>query len=1397
MSLRPQLPILPMCSRAASFRLFFARLLSSILAAAISLTFAGGSSVYAESIINVVPGDDLIAVIADAPDGATVVLSAGLFNGPINVEDKALRIRGQADGSTVIFSNRSDAVLVATEGASVAVDGVVLEGNQPGQLGVYVRNATLRLTGSSVRDTQSDAIYVEGGVFDASHVKIAGAVGHGVAALAGSSVTIADSVITGIGQIGIILSDGVRMAIIGSEVAAAQGVVVQGGAPETSIKNTSIHSSVADHAGLSIQTGGPVILHANQISAESQALRIAASSDAPIRIENNLIYAVTESASGGIVIETNGDGNAEPIFIGNRILIGAPSDYAFGILLRGNIHASLVDNRVAVRNGLGVSLESGAEAQLSGNAILADGGTVSFYETNDGASVLEREILVPTNNVRGEPVIAADTNARATLLSDDVAEEMRNARDDAIDLAISGRADQGETVGSYFRSLDDRLNSLEQAFADLASISMVVVDATGRSIAAPFVLLDDRGSEVAKTDWANPSTQAVAGSYLLVPDFNALQQLELDLGAGEDRTVRFEQKNSLWLTFDAVESGKPSNEPYQIKRLVELRPLEERAAILATLRNVASIDVVADRRSEATESEMAAALAAARAWLQGGMDQRWKEMETGSAVAERFNGTNRLAYRILAVAGDATDVEWLGRFDQFGPSATYFDAWGLGQVTAALIEARLGRLETGRFAETAKSGKGAVAIGSALILHRFGIRDYDDMAIDAILSPANPLIPRKFAERFTWTFLDRGDEKMLTAVRALWDLYEAREAELAAMAEEGRQGQVNEFFSFSISGWAYLLAYGTPDDWRRVADKPIDAYKLPIAAAMLADIEQAEQVVADRRWLSAFYNYLDVVSAALTAGEVKPLRETLSGLAYQLGYERAAAAGQGNARQQGLNSQSKFDLASAPVASNYGMAKGYFGGRDFFGISYIPEVWVQYDWAEAEMIDALLTVKNQWHDAIITQLDYIPPERLEKFFADKNAAEHLPSADLLLAYHKVAKRAHRVISYSEHAVEGRSFVVSTRDQGLDFNGAISGRLDIDPYWIGSALNLRITLDLEQFLESGNFIPAYGAAVDRHVEYVSRPRTLIDGVHLRRGGAPIAIEELDDDSDGYVFRANLGDRALSDLWVDVDIAYFDQRYQLTFPLYFGPFAAKQNVMRGKVRAAETMAAATPEDVNALIILARAQRDFGDPTAAWASYNAALTLNPELFDLWFETGDMFAESGLPEQAVDVLEQGLELHPGDPDLTFALGSHAYEAGDYPRAAIAFGELVAASPDDSEARLWQANSLLLQRNWAGAAEAYALLPAGQWSPWIAMRSQIAKAEGSGGTLTDFSDFDATNAAMGEANKRHCDDDIYQAFRAQFSGAQDQAKSAFDRARLSCAYGSFERRLITEISRQ
>jgi hypothetical protein len=1053
------------------------------------------------------------------------------------------------------------------------------------------------------------------------------------------------------------------------------------------------------------------------------------------------------------------------------------------------MHAALTENRVVVRGGLGISLENGAKGQFLRNAIIADIAPLSFSEADEAASVLEREVLVPADDVRGAPSLGDETKALTKVLADAGAPDALKAlRDAAIDRALDTTVDRGGTVEGFFADLEERLHGLEDSLAQFGAVSLLVTDAAGRSLAAPFSLFDANRNEVAKTDWEAPTAKVAAGDYFLVPDFDPLAEIAAPVAAGEENVVRLTEAG-LWLTVDATDGDAA----VERQHLVELLPPAERAALVAALRFPSAFAAMADRRPDASPEDMAAALALARAWLQGGNKQR--ETAMGAAAdSVAFQGADRLAYRILALAGDASDVAWLAAPNAMPP---LHDPLGIGATAAALIEARLGQLETGHFAEEAQKGEGEAALAAALLLHRFGIRDHDDVAISAMLAPADPLMPQHYDHSFMTIMADRGGDEMLAVVRLVWERYQQRAAELAAMTEAERQNQYNEFYSSGKLAQLYLLAHGGPDDWRRAAEETVDRWHVSFVAAMVADLAKGEKIVVDTGEFSAMLEYLDHVSTTLSEAETAQVQEVLSGLVYQAAYAAGIRSGE-DPQQRGLNYQVAFDVWSAPASPNTAAGGLYYRIGDGLGFEN-PEPWLYYDWAEEQILTRLLT-PGSWDERDVTQLDYVPHERLVAILSEKGAANILPSAELLVAYHKVAKRAQRIFEpstsssyFSERPAEGRAFAFSVQGAGFGFEGAITGRLDIEPFFIGPVLHIRLKPRVAESYKSGSLIDFGGPEAERHHGYGSEPRTLISGVRVRRGSVEIETEPSED-RNGPVFVARLDARDLRDLWVDVDLGYFDKRQQLTYPLYFGPFAAAERIRRAQVSAAEALAAASPDDPNSQIALARAQRASGEPEKAWTSFAAALERDPALFDLWFEAADMFAAAGMPGRAVEVLDRALQSHPGDPDLSFALGAHAYDAGDYTRAARAFGALTAASPEDSEARMWLANALFLQGDWSGAAEAFAALPADSQSPWIAMRRLIAAAEANGPPLADVSAFDTTRSAMAEIEQRVCDDDFYGAYRARLTQQDEAAVAGFDRARSSCAYGSFERRVIAEL---
>jgi hypothetical protein len=1346
---------------------------------------------------SVSPSEDLAQVTHEATSGSVLQLGSGRFNGPIVVEGKTLTLKGQPDGSTVIATDRSNAAVLVTDGAQATLENIVVEAAQSGQMGLYVKSATLDMIGGRVTKSADHGIYVESAKLSLVGTAVEDSAGAGLIGQKGSDITIDRARFERIAGTAVHQQDGAKLTVKGSQLAGKAAIVVFGGAPEVLLEANRLTGQAVDQAVIALDQGGSAVVRGNTISGGDNNIVALPAPDAKIEIADNLMYGTKR---GAITIQAREALTVAPTLSGNRILIDGADDTTFGIYLTGATTAQMSGNFIVTRKGYGLAVRDKAVAHLADNLILADAIALSVANTDATATQLAGTLLVPVDGVEGQPSVDARTQALAASLDSGRADSMRQARDKALEMAAAGAADPAVTVETYFTALEAQLSEIKAAAANFGSISLRVRDAIGKEDVTPFALLDESGNELSRHSAANPTASVAPGTYLIAPDFDPLQVQDVTVAAGENVTARLDQPEALWLTFAYHPKRGPTH------ALMKLRSQADRKELAASIRESGHYQLLAERRSAATKQDLELALDLARRWIYEESKTK-RPSDNDSASWGRYHMTNDLAYRILGLAGDASDVEQLAKM---AADNGYLGSKSTFGVAMSLIEARLGKLQTGKLAELAASEDEAMAIGAAIILHEHGVRSFDAKLLQSMASPKDVKHRDWNIYYFAFAMLDDGRPEVLSIVRQLWDRFQARKVELAGMTEEQRKGQYNELGGILLPGAAYLLAHGGPEDWARVALDPVEFYSASMVAAFGADPAQAAGILADQRNIPSIFGIATHL-AALKRDDTAAAFKSIGDQVYNAKFYAEVEAGNSYPDEPARQMLNNFHGISSSLWPNEDMAEYYYHGAEKLKVDPLP--WAPFEWTYAEVADRI--VKGDRNSGFFSQLDFMPHAQLEQLLAERNAAQVLPSVELLLAYHKVATRASWV---GDPTDDGRMIGNVTDWQrpflvkipsGEKYGGAISGRLDFHPAFVNNELRLRFELPHFGFYHEYCSLAAMIGAnnCDRsywqHHAVVQDARGLVTGVRLIRGEETIALQERPHDKpDQLIYAGELGGRDLSDLRVEVDLALGEERRSFSFALYSSDFAKWQRIADSQLAAARAAAGSAPNDVAALMTLAESTRLVGDLDGAWQAYARVLAVDPGITNLWFDGAAMFEEAGLAERAVAVFEEAAAARPDDLDIRFSLGVTAYNASDFPRAARAFGRVVEAAPDDHEARLWHGHALFLSHEWAGAAAAYAALPEDRRTPQVALLQMIAGAEAAGGATSDLAAYEAGIERMrppaegGEQPKalEPCQVDFYGGYRHRFSGQADEAKAAFERAHSSCALGTIEHRAVSMI---
>ena len=1347
----------------------------------------------------VTPDSDLALITSTAANEAVIELAGGRFNGPIVVDGKTLHIRGASDGSSVVATDRAEAVLIVTSGGRAIIENIVFEADGKKQTAGYVNAATLEMSGGGFRKSGDDGIYIEGGNLNLIGVTIEDIADIAIIGQKGAEITASKLRLARIGGAGIHLQEGARLDISESLVIGRSAIAALGGTAIVSLRQNDLVGTSPDHPALAFEQGAEISLTGNTISAPGDALYLAPSPATAIALRDNLIFGAARS---GIAIDAREPLTAGPALSGNRLLLDGADENAYGIYLAGSMTAQFDANRIALRKGMGLVIIRGASAESSNDVVIADTIALRFSETDATTTQLNAATLLPAEPVEGIPASDTATAARNVALDPARADALRQARDQALAMVASGAPAPTVTARSYFDALEQELSGLQNAAAAMGSVTLIVRDAVGREGFASFGLLDSAGNEISHHDTTNPVASVPAGSYLVSPDFDPFQNPEAVVAAGADVALKIDLADALWVTIKVNDKKGPTT------GLMKLRPPAQRKAIAANFRRAHDYTYLAEPRAGATAADFAAARDLARAWLN---EEREAKKPTSNEDREGWNRhsfATLLAHRIIGLTGDADDVA-----DLVAEIETYvhFDSTGGPATSLARIESRLGTLADGALVRFAQSDKPGIAIGAMILLHRHGIHAFDDALRAAMANPPDAERRNSHIYDFVHAMLDDDSPETHAVIRELWQAYQDRQAELDAMDEAQRKDQWNAFMGIREIGMVWFLAHGTPEDWARLPLDNTDFFVSTSIAAFAADAGNAAALLVPQGSGNLIYGYASHLSV-MDEPDIADAFGWLADAMFSIGFEHAVTAGEYDPGRMAEGNVNSFYGNASAFHPNVKMAEFFYFGQERLKVD--PLSWIPFPWSYAEVVDLLLKGNNSPRFA--SQLGFMTADEFATLLAEKNTAAILPAPDLLLAYARVATRASWIEDLTDYdrmignSIEWqRPFALKQPSTQDHYGGAVMGRLEFRPAFIEDELRLRLDLPRHAFYHEYCTLAATIATNCNLALWLihpamNDPKLLVTGIRLVRGDSEIPLTlrpSANPDPDQLIYAAAIPGRDLTDLRAEITLTLGEDRRTFTFTLYDGPLAWRERRAGSTIAAARDAVAAHRDDVSALRALGEAERSAGHLEAAWAAWQQVLARDPAAGDLWHEASNMFAQAGLMERAAAVYEAATAANPADMNLRFSLASMQYQAGQYGAAATSYGAVIAAAPEDHEARLWLGHAQFLAKEWAGAAANYGALPANMRSIQIDLLALVAATEAAGATLADPAAFDAMLQKLrpppeGEtASPDPCHGDFYGGYRLRFIGDGAGAKTAFNRARAACRSDSLEGRALAAMS--
>jgi tetratricopeptide (TPR) repeat protein len=849
--------------------------------------------------------------------------------------------------------------------------------------------------------------------------------------------------------------------------------------------------------------------------------------------------------------------------------------------------------------------------------------------------------------------------------------------------------------------------------------------------------------KIASHDGLTPASLA-GGAYALASTEFPDAGVEIEVAPGA--TVAAEVPYDGWLL--TILSNESGGAPHHLR--VDPRPAEVQRQVVARYRSQdSSFGYVILPRPGVASADVAAALARARQQLQS--PAATPPAGAAPADADRWRAQHgRMvdeAVEVLTAFGEAADARLLV---DAGAGLDITDRWNYF-AAAAYLEARLGILDGdgGTLARELAGSDRQRALAAAAAFHMHGSARGDDRLIEMANDPT-----------------------LGYPVDALYLLRDcARPEVLAAMRAQLPRFAKQDYYPFPLI--EYLIAYGEPDDQRAVLSRPLGSYTLLSLMGLFEDPLAAAQAELEHQ----DFGYLAVESHVLdTFANGAELATQLDNSVYWTGARAANPTNPDDslAEEQGHTWQNTFHVARATRVPHTFVADIYCGQPDF-----LNDEWPLVPTVEWNRLDSLVQrfVGPGLSDAAMVQFDWAAHDDLAKALDAAKASDHVIGVDLLLLRHKIGGRAGYIINDGFHdRIERRPFLLRSSDGGID------GVLGMQPWFVERTLRIAVGV---QVAKHELVAPFFGSSDPRAYStwayYVDNGHKLIASVRLRRGDAPVAIAERGTlAGGGWLYEAELDRAELAGLYLEIDVAYLEQRRTLVFDLFGGDLAYDRR--RLTERAAERAAAVAraPSDPTLRIAWGDHLRALGALDDAWAQYRKAIELDPQRTGLWTVGAQMFAENGRHDRAAALLQSLLTAGAADDDVNRwrDLAGENYLAGDYLRAAAASDQLLALASDSSSARLMRAACAFLCGDWAGAAQRIA-----DWDdrPDAALPLWLLAARNAGAPA------DAALAALTALHDRLDDKDVDKKIygvltRAIGLGdALDAARGPFDRCRAHC----------------
>ncbi len=1299
------------------------------------------------------PGTDLAQALAEEPFEELFILKAGEYPGFLNISGRKVELTGDAAGGTILTGGKPPIIAQVVERGELITRHIGFKIRANGGTAILVKQGRARISGCHASASDKMTFYVDNGALSLEDCVLKGLRGIGVLGYANARITItgsrfdgssqkatplllqnrssatvknsqfqnlASGAIFATGNSKLVVRDSEFKKIAGNAVTAAKNSIMHVsksrfteiaklalfGVEGATLTADTVDIRKTGGAAVQSQDGGQltvfdstmnnvgegVVAYRGHIAAVISGNQISGvvKDRAAITIEADGRLEISDNKLEGSGIFVGGKFDDKPLIEGNQIW-RAKKNGVYGEAVPGLI---LRNNRIVAAAKSGLLVSKTPLVELSGNWILSPGEFAVFVQHGSSLRMAGNILFAAkqalhihgtaaAGNQSGGDIFIAPIGGRSRLTVDaaggKLARELENKpllaalRKSALQVIqapVKGRA-------AALAALSAAADQLRQRARRLATIQLSAVDLAGNRFPPPATAFSMGG--------LTTRYRARGGILILPPGGYQLRSpllpepVRVTLKADQLHKMTLNSHEYLKLTFRVTRvKDKWTERDY----LLRLKPKSGRRAGLNGYRHGMSHDqrslraLYSLRRAGVQAADTAATRALAIKALRAATEQvarlnpelaalKRDEAKNKDAIAGKnkraneANGRARLAIILLSVFGQAADTELIlayGDLRQKRERQAHV-------IAAAWLENRFGRLNTGQVAARLQAPALPVRLRAALALDFLGSAIGTATLIGYLKEqPAEGWDP-EFMNRAMLALLGRDDPAVLAIARRSLALH------LRQLKEPKFRDLRLNFLNPAV---VHLLAFGNADDMRDIASARLSPDMAEPLAPLLREPAVLGRIQADRMLTIIKRNW-----SFFHLDEMRNMAALCPALRALPSAAREPALNQ--LRRQWIRVHSKQN--GPRNAALFGAWYLNMAMSNCIADSQAAQAMIEAHRVDTWPYDWMPDRKKQRHWEF-EPWDVVEPKLKAAWPKDAEAVA------LRTAKWKFTENAPRV---ADSLPDGVTRLATVLWRGAPPTGALSVVAGVRPEWLDGKLRLGLGFDLASY-RGGSLADAIANDPRRFSDFTSTEgKALIAAVSLDRDGKEIALENIGIDGRGeFVYQADLAERDLAGLHLNVQLDMFGTKKVLSFPIFASELAR---------RMLRPPAAGDPETPLAAAFRKTGRGDYSD---AVALFREAFAKTPGAINLRLGVARLYSDRALYKAAQSLLEPGFAETPDDTRLLFALASARMHAGDFSAAQAAYQRL-AELRSGRDGWAWRAAAAaLLAGHHTAAHEAY-----------------------------------------------------------------------------------------------